>query len=714
MTTRRQFLKVSAAVGGGLLIGFRLGAPESARAASGGSAAPDDAAVFEPDAWIEMHADGRNILTVSGSEMGQGAMTVIPMMIAEELDLPWADFETRFAPADPVYSNPVLGSQVTGGSATVRGFYNQLREVGATARELLVRAAANRWDVPANELRTEPGVVVHTATGRQAEYRSLVADAAGLEPPEEVFTKSPEQFRLIGQPTKRLDSPQKVNGQAGFGIDARPDDVLKASIARCPVFGGTLKSVDASKAKKAANVVDVIEMESGVAVLARDWWSADQARGMLSIEWNEGELADLDDDAIDAQFREGVGGGKPARSEGRGAEALADGDNTLEATYRVPYLAHTTMEPMNATASVHGDGVTVWVPTQAQGSVQKVAAEVAGVAKDKVTVHTTFLGGGFGRRFETDFVREAVQLSKQAGRPVQVIWSRPDDVQHDFYRPAAYNELSATLGDDGLPVAWVHRIAGPSIWSRVAPGMVEDGVDPAGVEGAADHPYQIENIAVTYAKVDPGVPVGFWRSVGHSQNAYVVESFLDELARKAGADPVDYRRRLLKKDSRERGVLDRVAEMADWGGKVPEGRARGVALAKSFGSYCAEVAEVSIEDGMPRVHRVWCAIDCGIAVNPAGVERQMHSGITYGLTAALFGRISIKDGRVQQQNFNDYQALRMDQMPAVEVSIVDSGHEPGGVGEPGVPPIAPAVVNALASLTGKPVRSLPIELDGSA
>ncbi|MCL7745145.1 xanthine dehydrogenase family protein molybdopterin-binding subunit [Guyparkeria hydrothermalis] len=714
MTTRRQFLKVSAAVGGGLLIGFRLGAPESARAATAGGTPDDGADVLEPNAWIEMHPDGRNIVTVSGSEMGQGAMTVIPMMIAEELDLPWADFDTRFAPADPVYANPVLGSQVTGGSATVRGFYNQLREVGASARELLVQAAANRWGVPMDQLRTEPGVVVHTATGRQAEYRDLVADAAGLEPPEEVFTKSPEQFRLIGQPTKRLDSPQKVTGQAGFGIDARPDQLLKASIARCPVFGGTLKSVDASKAKKAANVVGVIEMESGVAVLARDWWSADQARGMLSIEWNEGELADLDDEAIDTQFREGVGAGKPARSEGRGAEALVDGENTIEATYRVPYLAHTTMEPMNATASVHEGGVTVWVPTQAQGSVQKVAAEVAGVDKDKVTVHTTFLGGGFGRRFETDFVREAVELSKQAGRPVQVVWSRPDDIQHDFYRPAAYNELAATLGDDGLPVAWVHRIAGPSIWSRVAPGMVKEGIDPAAVEGAADHPYQIENIAVTYAKVDPGIPVGFWRSVGHSQNAYVVESFLDELAHKAGSDPVEYRRRLLKKDSRERGVLDRVAEMADWGGKVPEGRARGVAVAKSFGSYCAEVAEVSIEDGMPRVHRVWCAIDCGIAVNPAGVERQMHSGITYGLTAALFGKISIKNGRVQQQNFNDYQALRMDQMPAVEVSIVASGHEPGGVGEPGVPPIAPAVANALASLTGKPVRALPIELDGKA
>lgn len=711
MTTRRQFLKVSAAVGGGLLVGFRLGAPETAMAAEGGDDSSDAAGVFQPNAWVEMHPDGRTMLTISGSEMGQGAMTVIPMMIAEELDLPWGAFDTQFAPADEAYSNPALGSQVTGGSATVRGFYTTLREVGAATREMLMQAAGNRWGVPLSELRTEPGVVLHVATGRQAEYKTLVGDAAGLEPPENVFTKDRADFRLIGKPMKRLDSPQKVNGQAGFGIDARPGDVLMASVERCPVFGGKLKSVDAGEARKATNVEDVIELDHGVAVLARDWWSADQARKKLSIEWDEGDLADLDDEAIDAQFREGVKkGARPARTEGRGAGALGSEENTLSATYRVPYLAHTTMEPMNATASVTDAGVTVWVPTQAPGSVQQVAAEIAGVSPAQVTVHTTFLGGGFGRRFETDFVREAVTLSKQAGRPIKVIYSRPDDVQHDFYRPAAYNELSATLGEDGLPVTWVHRIAGPSIWSRVAPGMVKDGIDPAAVEGAADHPYQIENIAVSYAKVDPGIPVGFWRSVGHSQNAYIVESFLDELARRAEIDPVEYRRRLLKDESRHVGVLERAAEMAGWGRDLPEGQAQGVALAESFGSYCAEVAQVSIENGKPRVHKVFCAIDCGIAVNPAGVERQIHSSIAYGLTAALSGKITIKNGRVQQQNFHNYPALSIDQMPEVEVSIVDSGQPPGGVGEPGLPPLAPAVVNALASLTGKPVRSLPINL----
>ena len=710
MTTRRQFLKISMAAGGGLLVGFRLGAPESAMAADHAGGSADGATVFEPNAWVEMHADGRNVLTISGSEMGQGAMTVIPMMIAEELDLPWADFDTRFAPADPVYANPALGGQVTGGSATVRGFYTKLREVGAATRELLMQAAANRWDVPLSELRTEPGVVVHTVSGRQAEYRELVTDAAGLEPPEQVFTKDRADFRLIGKPVKRLDSPAKVTGQADFGIDARPDGMLQASIERCPVFGGTLKSADASKARQAPGVVDVMEMEHGVAVLARDWWSADQARRQLSIEWNEGELADLDDAATERQFREGLSGARPARTKGEGDAALQDGENTLSATYRVPYLAHTTMEPMNGTASVTEPGVTVWMPTQAPGSVQQVAAEVAGVDPAQVTVHTTFLGGGFGRRFETDFVREAVELSKRAGRPVQVIWNRPDDIRHDFYRPAAHNELAATLGDDGLPTAWVHRIAGPSIWSRVAPGMVKDGIDPAAVEGAADHPYQVPNISVSYAQVDPGIPVGFWRSVGHSHNAWIVEAFVDELARKAGMDPVEYRRRLIAPDSRHLGVLERVAEMADWGGEVPEGRARGVALAKSFGSYCAQVAEVSIENGAPRVHRVWCAIDCGIAVNPAGVERQVHSSIAYGLSAALGGRVTIKNGRVQEQNFNDYPAVRMNQMPAVEVGIVDSGQPPGGVGEPGLPPLAPAVTNALAVLTGEPIRSLPIEL----
>lgn len=711
MITRRQFLKVSAAAGGGLLIGFRLGAPESAMAAEGESGSSEASNVFEPNAWIEMHPDGRTMLTISGSEMGQGAMTVIPMMIAEELDLPWGEFDTRFAPADETYANPALGSQVTGGSATVRGFYNQLREVGAATREMLMQAAANRWDVSLSELRTEPGVVVHPASGRQVEYRDLVTDAARLEPPEDVFTKDREDFRIIGKPTKRLDSPQKVSGQADFGIDARPDNLLQASVERCPVFGGKLKSVDAGEAKKADGVEDVIELDHGVAVLARDWWSADQARKKLSIEWEEGELADLDDEAIEAQFREGLErDARPARTEGNGAEALGDDDDTLSATYRVPFLAHTTMEPMNATASVTDDGVTLWVPTQAPGSVQQAAAEVAGVDKDKVTVHTTFLGGGFGRRFETDFVREAVELSKRAGRPVKVIWSRPDDVRHDFYRPAAYNELSATLGENGLPRAWVHRIAGPSIWSRVSPGMVEDGIDPAAVEGAADHPYRIEHIEVTYANVDPGIPVGFWRSVGHSQNAWIVESFIDELARRADIDPVEYRLKLLKGDSRHVGVLERAAEMADWGGEVPEGRARGVALAKSFGSYCAQVAEVSVEDGKPRVHKVWCAIDCGIAVNPSGVERQVHSSIAYGLTAALFGKVTIENGRVREKNFDDYPALSIDQMPEVEVAIVDSGQPPGGVGEPGLPPLAPAVTNALLALTGEPVRRLPIDL----
>jgi len=711
MTTRRQFLKVSAVVGGGLLVGFRLGAAETAVAAEAGGDSSGAEGGWEPNAWVEMQADGRTILTISGSEMGQGAMTVIPMMIAEELDLPWAAFDTRFAPADQAYSNPALGAQVTGGSATVRGFYTTLREVGAATREMLMQAAANRWGVPVSELRTEPGVVLHIATGRQAEYRSLVGEAAQLEPPETVFTKDRADFRIIGKPMKRLDSPQKVNGQADFGMDVRPDNMLMASVERCPVFGGTLKSMEAGKAREAANVEEVIALDHGVAVLARDWWSADQARKKLWIEWDEGELADLDDASIDAQFREGVTkGARPARTEGRGADALGRGQNTLSATYRVPYLAHTTMEPMNATAAVTETRVTVWVPTQAPGAVQQVAADIAGVPPEQVTVHTTFLGGGFGRRFETDFVREAVTLSKQVGRPVKVIYSRPDDVQHDFYRPAAYNELSATLADDGMPETWVHRIASPSIWSRVAPSMVQDGVDPAAVEGAADHPYQIENIAVTYANVDPGIPVGFWRSVGHSQNAYVVESFLDELARRAQIDPVEYRRRLLKDDSRHLGVLERAAEMAGWGRELPAGQAQGIALAKSFGSYCAEVAQVSIENGAPRVHKIFCAIDCGIAVNPAGVERQVHSAIAYGLTAALSGKITIKNGRVQEQNFHNYPALSIDQMPEVEVSIVDSGQPPGGVGEPGLPPLAPAVVNALASLTGEPVRGLPIEL----
>ncbi|ANJ67299.1 hypothetical protein A9404_07805 [Halothiobacillus diazotrophicus] len=723
MISRRDFLKVGIATGGGLLLGFSTLAETRAADAVGAHAnGPDASASTEPDfvpnAWVRIAPDGQITLVVSASEMGQGAMTVLPMLIAEELDAEWGRFVTEFAPASQTYANPLLGGQITGGSATVRGFYTKMREVGATAREMLLQAAARQWGVSANSLITEPGRVVHPASGRVAQYGDLAEAAASVPVPGSVMLKSEQDFRIIGKPTPRLDTPIKVNGQAGFGIDAQPEDVRTAVIERCPVFGGTVKSFDAAAAKAVKGVIEVIGLPHGVAVLARDYWTAEQGRQQLKIDWDPGHLADLSSEGITQALREGVEAkARTATKHGQGAAALpASGSKSVfRAVYQAPYLAHTCMEPMNCTAAVTDQGVTVWAPTQAQGKAQQAAAQAAGVDAAKVTVHTTFLGGGFGRRSEADFVTEAVTLAKRHGHPVKVVWSRPDDVQHDYYRPIAYNELAAELDAQGMPKTWVHRIAGPSIWQRVAPSRVKDGIDPSAVEGAADLPYGIPNLEVTYALIDPGVPVGFWRSVGHSQNAFVVECFLDELAAHGGHDPYEYRRKLLKGQPRYLGVLEKAAEMAGWGKKtLPKGHHHGIAVAKAFGSYCAQVAEVSIESGKPRVHKVYCAIDCGVAVNPAGIEAQMQSGIVYGLTAALSGKITLKDGRVQQQNFNDYPALRIDEMPTVEVAIVgsgvDSGHTIGGIGEPGLPPIAPAVVNALRAATGKPQRELPIQL----
>ncbi|WP_322629130.1 xanthine dehydrogenase family protein molybdopterin-binding subunit [Halothiobacillus sp.] len=716
MISRREFLTVSLATGGGLLLGFST-ASQAETAPASVVPAVASGKDFAPNAWVRIAPDGQITLVVSASEMGQGAMTALPMLIAEELDAEWGRFNTEFAPANQAYANPLLGGQITGGSATVRGFYTKMREVGATAREMLLQAAAKQWSVSANALITEPGRVVHPGSGRIALYGELAEAAASVPVPGSVMLKSEKDFRIIGKPTPRLDTPIKVNGQAGFGIDARPEDLRIATIERCPVFGGKVKSFDATAAKAVKGVLAVIGLDHGVAVLARDYWTAEQGRQQLKIDWDLGPLADLSSEGITRMLRAGVETkARPAAKHGQGAGALpsAGSKKIFRAVYQVPYLAHTCMEPMNCTAAVTADGVTVWAPTQAQGNAQRAAAKAAGVDASKVMVHTTFLGGGFGRRSESDFVTEAVQLAKQHGHPVKVIWSRPDDVQHDYYRPIAYNELSAELDAHGMPKTWVHRIAGPSIWSRIAPARVKNGIDPSAVEGAADLPYAIPNLEVTYALIDPGVPVGFWRSVGHSQNAYVVECFLDELAAQSGQDPFEYRKKLLKDQPRYLAVLEKAAEMANWGKPLPKRHHHGIAVAKAFGSYCAQVAEVSIESGKPRVHKVHCAIDCGVAVNPSGVEAQMQSAIVYGLTAALSGKITLKNGRVQQQNFNDYPALRIDEMPEIAVAIigsgVESGHTLGGVGEPGLPPIAPAVVNALRAATGKPQRELPIRL----
>lgn len=704
---RRRFIQASAAVGGGLLIGLYL--PLASRAAQQQA----DPKTFAPNAWIRIGADDRVTILVARSEMGQGVVTSLPMLVAEELEVDLAQINVEMAPAAPDYINPMIGAQLTGGSTSVRSAWEPLRQAGAAAREMLIGAAAQTWGVAASECRAERGAVIHAPTGRRLTYGQLTAKAATLPVPDEVLLKEPADFRIIGKPAPRLDTPEKVKGAAVFGIDVRVPGALTAVVLRPPVFGGKLARVEADKAKAVPGVRQVLPIESGVAIVADGFWPALRGREALQVRWESGPNAELTSARITERFQEAAQRpGAVARNEGNAAKAMASAAKTWEAVYQVPYLAHATMEPMTCTAHVRKDICEVWVPTQNQTGVQKVAAAITGLPPEAVKVHTTYLGGGFGRRSEQDFVADAVQIAKAVGAPVKVIWTREDDTQHDFYRPATYNRLGAALDDAGNPTAWTHRIVGPSIMSRVFPDRVKNGIDPTSVEGAANIPYAIPNIHVDYVMMDVGVPVGFWRSVGSSQNAFITECFIDELAAAAKADPYEFRHRLLSNAPRHRAVLELAAEKAGWGQPLAPGRARGIAVAESFGGFVAEVAEVSVsKEGAVRVHRVVCAVDCGTVVNPDTVEAQMEGGIVYGLTAALKGEITIKDGRVEQSNFHDYPLLRIDEMPAVEVHILKSAEPPGGVGEPGTPPIAPAVANAVFAATGKRIRRLPVRAE---
>lgn len=704
-TGRRHFLKVSAAVGGGLLVGLHL--PPVAHGGEPQTSAGD----FAPNAWIRIGTDDTVSLRVASSEMGQGVYTAIPMLLAEELECDWTRIKVEMAPAAKAYVNPLIGQQLTGGSTAIRAFYTPLRQAGATARELLIRAAAKHWNVKAEECRAANGSVTHAASERRLRFGQLAAEAAKLPPPGEVFLKEPNEFKLLGKPVPRLDTPAKVNGSAQFGVDVKLPGLLTAVVARCPVFGGKLRSFDDARAKAIPGVRAVIAIHSGVAVVADSFWAAKRGRDALGVKWDEGANARLGSAEIRGSLERALTR-KPvsARRDGDVARATAAATRTIEAEYQAPYLAHACMEPMNCTARVTKNSCEVWVPTQNQTAAQHVAGVVTGLPPEKIAIHTTFLGGGFGRRGEQDFLAEAVELALRTQAPVKVVWTREDDMRHDYYRPATLNRLSAALDAEGNLSAWRHDIAGASIFARVFPGYIKNGLDNTAVEGAANLPYAIPNQQVSWVMENGFVPVGFWRSVGSSQNAWITECFLDEVARAAGKDPFEFRRKLLKLRPRHLGVLELAASKAGWGTPLPPGRARGIAIAESFGSFCAQVAEVSIMDGKPQVHRVTCAIDCGTVVNPDTVVAQMESGIVHGLTAALYGEITIRNGRVEQGNFGDYPLLRLDAMPQVDVHIVTSIEPPGGVGEPGTPPTAPAVANALFALTGKPVRRLPIRL----
>ncbi len=709
---RRDFLRTSATGGAGLILCVYLPGKFEALAAES-----TPTARFAPNAWIRIAPDDSVTLLIDKSEMGQSVQTSLAMLVAEELECDWKKIQTQFAPAAKEYFNPLFGLQGTGGSTSVRASWGPLTRAGAAAREMLIAAAAKKWGVAAATCLAENGNVHHTPTKRKLSYGQLAADAAQVPMPEKPALKDPKDYKYIGKPVKRLDTPSKVNGRAGFGMDVRLPKMLHAAVARCPVFGGKVASFDGSKAEKVRGVKRVIPISTGIAVIADNTWSAFQGCETLQITWDEGVNAANTSAEIRKIFADAAEkAAAVARKEGDAPAALASAAKKIEAAYEVPFLAHATMEPMNCTADVREEGCDIYAPTQFQTFVQMTGAKITGLKPEQVRVHTTYLGGGFGRRSEQDFIAEAVEASKAAGVPVQVTWTREDDMQHDFYRPAAHSRLAAGLDAEGWPIAWTARIVGPSIMSRFFPSMVKNGLDRSSVEGAADLAYAIPNLFVDYVMQEAGVPVGFWRSVGNSQNAFVSECFLDEVAHAGGKDPFELRRRLLKNAPRQLRVLEVAAEKAGWGQPLPAGRARGIAVVESFASYVAEVAEVSVDRSARtvRVHRVICAIDCGKVVNPDTVAAQMEGAIVYGLTAALKGAITIDRGRVQQSNFHDYEMVRIDETPKIEVHIVPSNEAPGGVGEPGTPPIAPAVCNAIFAATGRPIRRLPIRAEDLA
>ena len=706
--SRRDLLKAGALAGGGLLLGFRFPFGSAEAAATG--------AVFAPNAFIRVGTDGKVTFIVNKAEMGQGVYTSLPMLLAEELACDWRNVSVEAAPVDKVYNHPDFGIQMTGGSTSVRSEWERLSKAGAAAREMLIAAAAKNWKVVPAECRAENGWVLHTS-GKKLSYGKLATAAAKLPVPKEVRLKEPSRRTILGRPQHRLDSPAKVDGTARFGLDVHLPGMLTAVIARPPVFWGTVSGVSADKARTVPGVKDIVRVPSGVAVVATGFPAAVKGREALQVEWSEGEWARLSTPDMLRDFAEmAMTPGVIARKEGNPDEAYAAADRKLSATYDVPYLAHATMEPLNCTVDLKKNGCDIWTGTQFQTVDRNAAARVAGLKPEQVRIHTTFLGGGFGRRANpaSDFVVEAVEVAKAVGKPVKVVWSREDDMRGGYYRPMWYDRLTAGLDANANLTGWWHTIVGQSIVAGTPfeQALTRDGIDHTSVEGASDIPYAIPNLMVDLHSPRLGVPVLWWRSVGHSHTSFVVESFLDEVAHAAGKDPVALRRALLKDKPRHRGVLELAAQKADWGSPLPAGRGRGIAVHESFGSFVAQVAEVSVTPkGEIRVHRVVCAIDCGRHVNPDIIAAQMESGIVFGLSAALHGAITLKNGRVQQDNFDSYQVLRINEMPTVEVLIVPSKDEPGGVGEPGVPPIAPAVANALFALSGARVRTLPMTPD---
>jgi len=699
---RRDFLKLSALAGGGLVIGLAL--------PGCGRGKPAAAVGGQPNAWLRIGGDNSITILVDRSEMGQGVYTALPMLMAEELEVPLAAVAIEAAPPGEAYVNKLLGIQVTGGSTSVRDAWDKLRLAGAQARTVLVQAAAAQWEVDADECRVEGGRVLN-ADGEALTYGEVAEAASKLPLPPDVPLKSPADFKLLGTRAKRTDSAGKVDGSATYGIDVRLPGMLYASIAMPPALGGKAASVDAAAAEAMPGVRKVVATSRGVVVVADHFWQARQARDALKVTWDDGPNAGLGTAGVFRTLAQAArpGAGIAVRSDGDAAAAIAAAKRRLRSVYQLPLLAHATLEPQNCTADVRADGCDLYVPTQVQGVAQATAAAAAGLEPAQVKVHTTLLGGGFGRRLDVDFIPAAVEASKAAGRPVQLIYTREDDTAHDNYRPPAHDTAEGALDAHGALVAWRLHLCGPSITARWAPAVVADPkvADPFAVEAAQNYPYDVPNVSVEYQRQEIGIDVGYWRSVSHALNCFVAESFMDELAHAAKKDPFEFRRALLGKQPRFKRVLEEAAAMAGWG-SPPAGRHQGIALMEGYGSYLAQVAEVSVEGGRLKVHRICCAVDCGRMVNPAIVESQIESGIVFGLTAALWGEITLERGRVQQANFDRYRLLRLNEAPVMDVKLLASEEAPGGIGEPSTALVAPAVCNAIFAATGRRLRELPI------
>jgi CO/xanthine dehydrogenase Mo-binding subunit len=718
------------ALGGaaGLAIAFFL-----PRCRTSGRGAGDP--VFAPNAWLEITKDDRVIFTLDRTEMGQGVMTSHAMIIAEELEIAPEKMEVRFAVADRKYDNPSLGFQLTGGSTSVKTSWDPLRSAGATAREALRKAAAKTWGVPLDECRAEEGTIVHASSGKKLTYGEC-AEAATQFVSEVKTFKRPEDYRVIGRSRVRLDAQPKVEGTARFGIDVRLPGMKTAVLVRCPVIGGKLERYDDKRARAVPGVEAVVPIEGGLAIVANGYWPARSAAKVLDVTWSKSALSS---ESMRSEYRALLA--KKGRTIGQWGfvdRVLSSAEHKIEAEYECPFLAHAPMEPPNATAHVREDGAEIWASTQGPGLARELIVDLTGLSHDRVQIHTTFIGGGFGRRIAQDYIAEAARLSQHMKAPVKVVWSREDDLRHDIYRPMSLHHLEGAA-KDGRISAWMHRIVSQSIVSKVGPEFAESMmpnwapqgmkhlfgsvggamyghaiVDETTVEGAKDLPYAIPNRRIEFGLIDPGVPIGFWRSVGHSYNAFVVESFFDELAQLADADPYLLRRELLADAPRHLAVLDLAAQKAGWGRDLPKGWGRGIAQHFSFDSYAAHVAEVEVVDDAIRVRRVVSAIDCGQVIHPGIVTAQVESAVVFALSAALFGEITFAGGAVEQSNFHDYPLLRMHEMPKVEVHLVKSEAPPTGVGEPGVPPLAPAVANAVFAATGRRLRRLPLKLGSTA